>query len=334
MFKIASLCFCFVILFTYTTCRDCGAQSFGDAFSSDLKQLTPCVCEPLSAEELDSMRRFVQSTADSLRARWSQSNKPAYVDWNFPEIAAFHVNEQWSVKCDPSLAKLPAHRLAMQFVSTELRNRPAPCHKAFAVIYTFDLRDDMEEKNVEGNNGQAENQNPPENRSSSASFSLQKDVDFGPYMADLQRRIRMCWHPPVSSTSSRVACVFRVHTDGSLSDLRTLDRGSVELEKTSRNAIGSAAPFPKLPDGAPPNVDIQFTFFYNYKTHKCKNGDPVYRVSLATPEIFSVCRQNYLRQAVRNPAILRRLIDLRHYGSLPVLLPEASTVANPPSNGR
>ncbi len=328
MFKFASICLCFVTLFTHTTCRESRAQSFGDAFSAELEQPAACVCEPFGTEELGSMHRFLKDTAESLRVRWHQSDKPDYVDWIFPKIVAFYDNGRWSVKCDPSLATLPAHRLAMQFVSTELRNRRPPCQKTFAIVYTFDLLDDIVEKNVEGNivknNGQAENWKPIENRFFSLSASAQQDVDFGPYMADTQRKIRMRWQPPVSSTSARVTCVFKVHTDGSMSDLRIVEScGSAELEKASLNAISAAAPFLKLPDRAPPDVDIQFTFNYNHITHKCENGDPVYRVGLTTPELFSVRRHNFLRQSLRNLTAFLRPIDWPHHP-----LPAAPTGTN------
>jgi len=49
---------------------------------------------------------------------------------------------------------------------------------------------------------------------------VRADVDFGPYMADLQRRIKAAWHPPKGNESKRVVVVFKVHRDGSLSNLR------------------------------------------------------------------------------------------------------------------
>jgi tetratricopeptide (TPR) repeat protein len=46
------------------------------------------------------------------------------------------------------------------------------------------------------------------------------DIDFGPYMADLQRRIKKAWLPPKGNESKRVVVVFKVHRDGALSNLR------------------------------------------------------------------------------------------------------------------
>lgn len=92
----------------------------------------------------------------------------------------------------------------------------------------------------------------------------QSDVDFGPYMADLQRRIKRAWFPPKGSESKRVMVVFKVHRNGTMSDLRlTKGSGDKAADQAAKKAVENAAPFRPLPKGAPPDVDIQFTFDYN-----------------------------------------------------------------------
>jgi len=90
------------------------------------------------------------------------------------------------------------------------------------------------------------------------------DVDFGPYMADLQRRIKRAWFPPKGYESKRVVVVFKVHRDGALSDLRIDHSSGVAVaDQAGLDAVQHASPFRPLPAGASENVDIQFTFDYN-----------------------------------------------------------------------
>jgi TonB family protein len=90
------------------------------------------------------------------------------------------------------------------------------------------------------------------------------DVDSGPYMPDLQRRIKRAWFPPKGSESKRVVVQFKVHADGAVENLK-IDQssGSLACDHAALQAVKDAAPLRQLPQGAPENVDIQFTFDYN-----------------------------------------------------------------------
>jgi len=108
------------------------------------------------------------------------------------------------------------------------------------------------------------------------SLSAQKDVDFGPYMADLQRRIKRAWFPPKGNESKRVQVVFKIHTNGTMSNLRLVGTsGAAIADQAALKAVQNAAPFRNLPEGAPPDVDIQFTFDYN--VFKGTGGGGVFR---------------------------------------------------------
>lgn len=115
-----------------------------------------------------------------------------------------------------------------------------------------------------GGEGQRGNPDANNNPGGRPSVAAQADVDFGPYMADLQRRIKRAWFPPKGNESKRVVVVFKVHRGGELSHLR-LDRGSgvAIADQAALKAVENAAPFRPLPAGAPDDVDIQFTFDYN-----------------------------------------------------------------------
>lgn len=108
------------------------------------------------------------------------------------------------------------------------------------------------------------------------SLSAQKDVDFGPYMADLQRRIKRAWYPPKGNESKRVQVVFKVHSNGTMSNLRIIGSSGLAIaDQAALKAVQNAAPFRPLPEGAPADVDIQFTFDYN--VFKGTGGGGVFR---------------------------------------------------------
>jgi TonB family protein len=91
-----------------------------------------------------------------------------------------------------------------------------------------------------------------------------KVVDFGAYMAALERRIKRNWTPPRIPNSKRVVARFVIARDGTLSHLAIANSSGVaNVDQAALKAIEMAAPFPPLPAGADETVDIQFTFDYN-----------------------------------------------------------------------
>ncbi len=91
------------------------------------------------------------------------------------------------------------------------------------------------------------------------------EIDFGPFMADLQRRIKRAWFPPKHNNDpSRVTIAFKIHRGGDLSDQRVLMSSNVDLiDAAALRAVESASPFRPLPQGSRESIDIAFTFEYN-----------------------------------------------------------------------
>jgi len=90
------------------------------------------------------------------------------------------------------------------------------------------------------------------------------EVEFGPYMALLQRRIKSHWFPPRVPTSKQVKVMFKISRSGELSGLKVArSSGLAEADQGALKAVEEAAPFPHLPAGADSTVDIEFTFDYN-----------------------------------------------------------------------
>ncbi|MCC7528362.1 MAG: TonB family protein [Candidatus Melainabacteria bacterium] len=89
-------------------------------------------------------------------------------------------------------------------------------------------------------------------------------VDFGPYMDDLQRRIKRAWFPPKGYESKRVVVVFKILKGGELDHLR-LDRSSgvAVADQAALKAVENAAPFHPLPENSPDPLEIQFTFDFD-----------------------------------------------------------------------
>lgn len=92
-----------------------------------------------------------------------------------------------------------------------------------------------------------------------------REPDFGPYMRELQRRIKMNWDPPKGNESKRVVLLFKIARDGRLLSARVFkSSGLPSADKAALNAVELTAPFRPLPAGfRGSNIDIQFTFDYN-----------------------------------------------------------------------
>lgn len=92
-----------------------------------------------------------------------------------------------------------------------------------------------------------------------------REPDFGPYMRDLQQRIKRNWEPPKGEESRRVVLLFTIARDGRLLGVSvSKSSGLPAADKAALNAVKLTAPFRPLPAEYRENsVDIQFTFDYN-----------------------------------------------------------------------
>lgn len=92
-----------------------------------------------------------------------------------------------------------------------------------------------------------------------------REPDFGPYMRELQRRIKMNWNPPKGNESKRVVLLFKIAKDGRLLSCSVFkSSGLPSADKAALDAVKLTAPFKPLPaEYKGPSIDIQFTFDYN-----------------------------------------------------------------------
>ncbi len=105
----------------------------------------------------------------------------------------------------------------------------------------------------------------PGNNNGNPGIDAIKEPDFGPYMRELQRRIKRNWHPPRGNESKRVVLLFKVSKDGKLLRLNiNKSSGVASADDAALEAIRMSAPFRPLPPEYQGNdIDIQFTFDYN-----------------------------------------------------------------------
>lgn len=91
-----------------------------------------------------------------------------------------------------------------------------------------------------------------------------REPDFGPYMRELQRRIKMNWDPPKGNESKTVVLLFKIAKDGRLLSCRVhKSSGLPSADQAALKAVELTAPFRPLPaDFKGQNIDIQFTFDY------------------------------------------------------------------------
>lgn len=105
----------------------------------------------------------------------------------------------------------------------------------------------------------------PGNPKGAPGIDALKEPDFGPYMRELQRRIKMNWEPPKGNESKRVVLLFKIARDGRLISHRVYkSSGMPAADRAAMHAVELTAPFKPLPpEYKGDTVDIQFTFDYN-----------------------------------------------------------------------
>ena len=117
-----------------------------------------------------------------------------------------------------------------------------------------------------GSGGSGYGGNPgPGNPNGRPGIDALREPDFGPYMRDLQRRIKMNWNPPKGNESKRVVLMFKIAKDGRLLSCSVFkSSGLPSADKAALDAVKLTAPFKPLPaEYKNSSIDIQFTFDYN-----------------------------------------------------------------------
>ena len=92
-----------------------------------------------------------------------------------------------------------------------------------------------------------------------------RQPNWGPYMRDLEARIKRNWNPPKGDQSKRVILLFKIGRDGRLLSIQTVKSSGQPLsDAAAKAAVELTAPFrPLPPEFKGSSIDIEFTFDYN-----------------------------------------------------------------------
>ena len=89
--------------------------------------------------------------------------------------------------------------------------------------------------------------------------------DFGPYMRNMQRKIKRNWNPPSAKASNKVVLLYTLDREGNVKKCSVLkSSGLKKTDKAAKEALYKSAPFGNLPaEYKGKSIDVQFTFDYN-----------------------------------------------------------------------
>jgi TonB family protein len=91
------------------------------------------------------------------------------------------------------------------------------------------------------------------------------EVDLGPYMDAVQKRIKKKWFPPKGEESKRLVVTFNIRKNGQMTGMKLKKSSGVSIaDDAAMQAVQDAAPFDPLPAGiTEDSIEINFTFDYN-----------------------------------------------------------------------
>lgn len=115
-----------------------------------------------------------------------------------------------------------------------------------------------------GNEAPAGSGTPGGTGTGAAGAGDSQDVDFGPYLAEMQKRIKKNWFPPRGNESKRITVKFKIHKNGEITAVKLEKSSGLSLaDDAALEAIEKVSPLPPLPAGSDPELTIKFTFDYN-----------------------------------------------------------------------
>ena len=92
-----------------------------------------------------------------------------------------------------------------------------------------------------------------------------KQINWGAYMQQVEKKIKSNWHPPREGLSQVVIVKFTIWKNGEVSNIEVLKSSNISaVDKAAMNAIKLSSPFKPLPkEYQKKSVPIEFTFSYN-----------------------------------------------------------------------
>lgn len=107
--------------------------------------------------------------------------------------------------------------------------------------------------------------NPQDGQSATPGVDVAEDIDFGPFMADLEKRIKRNWVPPRGAESRKVVLLFFLGRDGKVVKVEVKkSSGDKEADESAAQAVLAFSPFMVFPPKVKEDVlPVEFTFDYN-----------------------------------------------------------------------
>ena len=113
--------------------------------------------------------------------------------------------------------------------------------------------------------------NPQANASQQAlnpsGFNAQQNLNMGPYLAEIRRRVRRNWNPSSPGNNRHTVLVFSIQRNGQITGLRVIQSsGSDQVDRQSLEAVQKSGPFAALPQNFPHqelNVEFNFNIYVN-----------------------------------------------------------------------
>lgn len=107
--------------------------------------------------------------------------------------------------------------------------------------------------------------NPQAGNSPNPGVDVAQDIDFGPFMADLERRIKRNWVPPRGSESRKVVLMLFIARDGNVIRIDVKkSSGDTEADESAKQAVVASLPFLALPPQFKEDIlPVEFAFDYN-----------------------------------------------------------------------
>lgn len=107
--------------------------------------------------------------------------------------------------------------------------------------------------------------NPQDGQGPTPGVDVAQDADFGPFMADLEKRIKRNWVPPRDSQSRKVVLLFYLSRDGHVVKIEVKKTsGDIETDESATQAVQASAPFMAFPPQVKEDIlPVEFTFDYN-----------------------------------------------------------------------
>jgi TonB family protein len=109
------------------------------------------------------------------------------------------------------------------------------------------------------------NGNPQAGKGDAPGVDVAEDVDFGPFMADLEKRIKRNWSPPRGADSRKVVLMLFIARDGKVVKIEVKkSSGDPEADESARQAVNASMPFMLLPPQFREDIlPVEFAFDYN-----------------------------------------------------------------------